>query len=47
MTKNLIRLKINNKSYGKWTGVTIYVTTGLKQRLEKIKKKDGVDLFKN
>lgn len=47
MTKKLIRLKINNKSYGILKGVTIYLTTDLKQRLEKIKKKDGTDLFKN
>lgn len=47
MPKQLIQIKITNKSYGKFSGVTIFVTSEVKARMEKIKSQRFGTLFKS
>lgn len=47
MPKQLIQIKISNKSYGKFSGIAIYVTPVVKSRLRKIKSQRFGTLFKS
>ncbi|OGE78051.1 hypothetical protein A3J19_01065 [Candidatus Daviesbacteria bacterium RIFCSPLOWO2_02_FULL_41_8] len=47
MPTQLIQIKILNKSYGNFSGVTIFVTPIVKTRLEKIKSQRHETLFKS
>jgi hypothetical protein len=47
MNHNFIKIKINNKNYGAFTGRTIFITPELKDKLERIKTKNGIDLYNN
>lgn len=47
MSDTLLQLKIANKNYGKISDKEIFITRKLKEDLEKIKKRDGTDLYTN
>lgn len=47
MSGVLLQLKIANKNYGKISGKEIFITRKLKENLEKIKMRDGTNLYAN